>query len=173
MEGNLRLEHAKGPPFSINQRTTIQLPTRKNVPQEMETTPSSGRSTAQVGQFDGQRNTGVSGRVGNPTKNQRIHPWWWCGPHRSCTYGTNRTQRMIRTWRIRPTTDCKGGTAARKKRVNGQGMSQGMPGGNVRLQCCSHASSLPCVSHNSQDQPMLRLRANRTPEWTVGQTMPQ
>ena len=82
-----------------------------------------------------QRNTGVFWTWWKPNrKNLRIQPtiggWGGGGrgggPYRSCTHGTNWTQRMVRTWEIRPTTDCKEGTEAHNKRKNGQGMSHGM-----------------------------------------------
>ena len=129
------MEHAKGPPFSNNQRTTIQLPTQKNVPQEMETTPSGGLSMVQTGagQFDGNRGTLVSLDV---EETQQEAPWnsthdWWGAVHIDHTpmeQTTNSTQRKMRTWKTRPTTDCKGSTEARKGRKNGQGMAHGMPG---------------------------------------------
>ena len=78
LEGNLRVEHAKGPPFSSNQRTTTQLPTLKNVPQEMETTPSGGRSAAQTevaGQFDDNKETDVVETQQAEPENS-THDWW-------------------------------------------------------------------------------------------------
>ena len=82
MEVNLRVEHAKGPPFSNNRRTTM-LPTLKNVPLEMETTPP-GRpmvQTGEAGQFDGNRGTLASLDV---EETQQEAPWnsthdWWRG----------------------------------------------------------------------------------------------
>ena len=174
MEVNLNVEHPRGPPFSNNQRITIQLPTLKNGPQDHSIRRSFDGSNWGGGPIRRQqRNTGVSGRGGNPTgSTMEFNPRLvGGGPHRSYTHGTNSTWRKMRTWKIRPTTDCKGGTEARKRRKTGQGMSHGMPGGNMGLQCCSHASSLPCRPHNSQDQLMLRLRANRNPDWTEGQTL--
>ena len=101
LQTRLRVEHAKHSRFSNNQRKT-QLPTLRNVPHEMET-------TAQTRQ---QRNTGVSGRGGSPTgRTREFYPRLVVGrsgPHRSCTHGTNWTQRMMKTWKIRPMTDCEG-----------------------------------------------------------------
>ena len=51
------------------------------------------------------------------------------GPHRSCTHGTNWKQKMKKTWRSPPVTDCREGIAYRKKKRIGQGMSHGMLGG--------------------------------------------
>ena len=80
-------------------------------------------------------------------KRQRNHDWARClGLQQEDL--PDAEQRMMKIWKIRPMTDCTEGTEARKKRKQ-------------HLQCCSHASSLPCVPHNSQDQPMLHLKANR------------
>ena len=83
------------------------------------------------GQFDGNRGTLVSLDVGETQQEapwNSTHDWWGGGPHPSHTHGTNWTQR---TWKILPTTDCKGGNEAHKRKKNWQGMSHGMPGGNM------------------------------------------
>ena len=84
MAVNLNVEHPRGPPFSNNQRITIQLPILQSGPHEMETTPSGGRSmvqTGEAGQFDGNRGTLVFLDVG---ETQQEAPWnsthdWWGG----------------------------------------------------------------------------------------------
>ena len=73
---------------------TIQLPILQSGPQEMETTPSGGRSMVQTGdpgQFDGNRGTLVSLNVG---KTQQETPWnsthdWW---------GGGRSTSIIHPW---------------------------------------------------------------------------